>query len=112
MFYSLIRIRAFAKIAVSPPIVIPLEKMFFIIGGIWSNMFGTSSTLNPIAKVIAITKTSLRLMEVDAIIRMPAAATVPNISNVAPPRTQSGMSENICPTTGNSPKISKAPATK
>ena len=111
-FYSLMRMSAFARIAVSPPIVMPLENMLCITSGILSNMFGTSSTLSPIAKLIAMTRTALRLMAVAAMMRMPAAATVPNISSVAPPSTQSGISEKNCPTTGNKPKTSRAPATK
>lgn len=79
--------------AVKPPVVIPLENIFFIISGILSKIPGTSSTLSPIAKLIAMTNTALRVISVEAIIRIPAAATVPNISKVAPPRTASGIKE-------------------
>ena len=58
------------------------------------------------------TNTALRVISVEAMIRIPAAATVPNINKVAPPKTGSGISENTLPTTGKSPKRTKAPAMK
>lgn len=105
-------IKAFARIAVKPPVVIPLENMLRITSGILSRMLGTSSTLSPIAKLIAITSTALRVISVEAMMRTPAAATVPNISKVAPPSTLSGISENTSPTIGNKPKMIKAAAMK
>ena len=41
---------------------------------------------------------------------IPAAATVPNISRVAPPSTGSGIKEKITPTTGNNPNRISIPA--
>ena len=41
-----------------------------------------------------------------------ADATVPNINNVAPPNTGSGINEKINPTTGNKPNNTNIPAMK
>ena len=79
--------------AVSPPVVIPLEKILLMRSGILSRILGTNSTLKPIAKLIAITNTALRVIFVEAMIRIPAAATVPNMRRVAPPKTESGIRE-------------------
>ena len=111
-YFSFTLMRAFATIAVIPPVEIPDEKMEWISLGILSRIPGTSSTLIPIAKLMAITSTALRLMSVAAMIRIPDAATVPNMRSVAPPRTQSGMREKNCPTTGKSPRRNNAPAMK
>ncbi len=98
--------------AVTPPVVMPDEKILWIIGGILARIPGTSSTLIPMAKLIANTRTAFRSIFVAAIMRIPDAATVPNISSVAPPSTQSGMSEKSYPTTGKSPSRKRAPAMK
>ena len=80
--------------AVKPPVVMPEAKILRSVSGNWERISGTSSTLNPNEKLNAITKMALRSMRWLAMIRMPAAATVPNISNVAPPKTGSGIKEN------------------
>ena len=104
--------QALAIIAVTPPVVMPLEKMLLMTLGIWDRMSGTSSTLMPMAKLMASTSTALRSILVEAMMRTPAAATVPNIKSVAPPSTQSGMREKNSPTTGKRPRRNKAPAMK
>ena len=76
--------------AASPPVVMPEEKMPRKVSGNWLRMSGTSSTLRPNEKLTAMTKVAFRPMGCAAMMRMPAAATVPNISNVAPPSTGSG----------------------
>ena len=96
--------------AVTPPVVIPEEKIFLSISGSWHNISGTSSTLSPKEKLIAMTNVALRLISCAAMMRMPAAATVPNISRVAPPNTGSGINENTRPTAGKSPSITRNPA--
>ena len=73
--------------AAKPPVVIPDEKILLTVSGNWLRISGTSSTLKPSEKLMAITKVALRLMFCEAMMRMPAAATVPNISKVAPPNT-------------------------
>lgn len=45
--------------AVTPPVVMPDEKILWIIGGILARIPGTSSTLIPMAKLIANTRTAL-----------------------------------------------------
>ena len=54
------RMQALAIIAVTPPVVMPLEKMLLMTLGIWDRMSGTSSTLMPMAKLMASTSTALR----------------------------------------------------
>ena len=98
--------------AAKPPVVMPDEKMLRMVSGNWLNISGTISTLNPSEKLIAITKVALRLMVCEAMMRMPAAATVPNISNVAPPNTGDGMSENTIPTAGKMPNYTNMAAMK
>ena len=71
---------------------------------------GTISTLKPKAKLSAMTNVAFRLIFCAAIIRMPAEATVPNISKVAPPNTGSGIREKINPTLGNNPNKIRKPA--
>ena len=56
------------------------------------------------------TNVAFRLIFCAAIIRMPAEATVPNISKVAPPNTGSGIREKINPTLGNNPNRIRKPA--
>ena len=50
--------------AVTPPVVIPEEKIFFIVSGKWHRMSGTISTLSPKEKLSAITNVALRLISV------------------------------------------------
>ena len=109
-YFSLMRINALEIIAVKPPVVIPDENMLRKVSGSWHRISGTISTLNPSEKLNAITNVALRLIFCEDIILMPAEATVPNISKVAPPKTGSGMSENIKPTAGKSPRRIKNPA--
>ena len=68
------------------------------------------ATLSPNEKLKAITSVALRSIRWEAMIRIPAAATVPNISRVAPPSTGSGIKEKITPTTGNNPNRISIPA--
>jgi len=91
----------FAKIAATPPVVIPDEKVPLNQEGVCCKMSGTNSTPNPQAKLTANTSIAFRFIFCDAMIRMPEAATVPNISNVAPPKTGAGMIEKMPPTKGN-----------
>lgn len=97
------RITRLEIIAANPPVVMPDEKMLCAVAGSWLNISGTISTLKPSEKLMAMTSVALRLIACEAMMRMPAAATVPNMSNVAPPSTGDGMSENTFPTTGNMP---------
>ena len=69
-------------IAARPPVVMPDEKMLCTVLGNWLRISGTSSTLKPSEKLMAMTKVALRLIVCEAMMRMPAAATVPNISRV------------------------------
>lgn len=101
---------ALARIAVNPPVVIPLEKILLMISGILLRMPGTSSTLIPREKLMAKTRIALRSIFVEAIILIPDAATVPNIKRVAPPRTQLGIMEKNSPTIGNNPRIKRKAA--
>lgn len=96
--------------AVNPPVVMPDARMPRSVSGNWLRMSGTNSTLSPSEKLTAITSVAFRLMGCAAMMRMPAAATVPNISSVAPPNTGSGISENTSPTAGNSPSRMRKPA--
>ena len=89
MSYSLILISPLAIMAVNPPVVMPLLKILRMTSGIFDMMSGTNSTLIPKEKLIAMTRTALRVIFVEAMMRMPAAATVPNMSSVAPPNTRS-----------------------
>ena len=98
--------------AATPPVVIPDENMLATSLGSPARMSGTSSTLSPSEKLTAMTSTSLRPMGCDAMMRMPAVATVPNISSVAPPSTGSGMSENTRLTAGNNPRRTRNNAMK
>ena len=98
--------------AVSPPVVMPDEKMVRTPSGNCFSMSGISSTPIPNAKLAAITSTALRSSFSLATIRTPAAATVPNISSVAPPNTGEGMSENTMPTMGKRPKTTNMAAMK
>ena len=109
-FYSFMRINTLDTMAVTPPVVIPEEKIFFIVSGKWHRMSGTISTLSPKEKLSAITNVALRLIFCAAIMRIPAEATVPNISKVAPPNTGSGIKEKINPTPGNHPNRIRQPA--
>ena len=110
--HSLIRITKLEMIAARPPVVMPDEKMLCTVLGNWLRISGTSSTLKPSEKLMAMTKVALRLIVCEAMMRMPAAATVPNISKVAPPNTGEGMSENTMPTAGNTPSSTNMPAMK
>ena len=102
--YSLILITALAMIAVKPPVVIPDEKMFLISSGNCVRISGTISTLSPNEKLNAKTSVAFLSIFCEAIMRIPAEATVPNIKSVAPPNTGSGIIEKIRPTAGNKPK--------
>ena len=57
------RIKALAKIAVTPPVVIPDENMFLTVSGSCERISGTNSTLNPKEKLNAITNVALRSMK-------------------------------------------------
>ena len=85
--YSFTCISTFDTIAVKPPVVIPDENMFLMVSEQLFNISGMNSTLNPKEKLNAITSVAFLFIFWEAIIRIPAAATVPNISSVAPPRT-------------------------
>ena len=98
--------------AITPPVVIPEEKIFRTVSGSCESISGTNSTLNPKLKLMAITNVALRLMSCEAMMRIPAAATVPNISKVAPPNTGSGINQNTKPTTGNKPNETMADKSK
>lgn len=97
-------------IAVNPPVVIPEEKIPLIASGAVFRISGINSTPSPNDKLTASTSVAFRLISYAAIIRIPAAATVPNINKVAPPRTGSGIKEKITPTTGNNPNRINIPA--
>ena len=86
------------------------ENMFLMVSEQLFNISGMNSTLNPKEKLNAITSVAFLFIFWEAIIRIPAAATVPNISSVAPPRTGSGINENTSPTAGKSPSITKKAA--
>ena len=88
----------------------PDAKMFRSVSGSWHSISGTSSTLRPSEKLTAMTRVAFRLISCAAMMRMPAAATVPNISRVAPPNTGSGISENTSPTAGNRPSSTRKAA--
>ena len=60
-YLSLIRINI-AKIAVTPPVVIPDENMFLTVSDSCERISGTNSTLNPKEKLNAITNVALRSM--------------------------------------------------
>ncbi len=106
------RITMFEIMATTPPVVIPDENVPSIQEGVWLRILGTSSTPNPQAKLTAKTRTAFLFIFCDAIIRTPDAATVPNISSVAPPSTGSGMIENIPPINGNALSTTKNAAMK
>ena len=84
--------------------MIPEENMLRIASGACFKTSGINSTPSPKERLTANTNVSLRPISWDEIIRIPAAATVPNISKVAPPNTGSGIKENTAPTMGNNPK--------
>lgn len=100
MFYSLILINRLENIASSPPVVIPEEKMLLSCEGRPERISGMNSTLKPPARLMAKTRISFLPSFWDAITLMPEAATVPNMSSVAPPSTGSGISENTRLTAG------------
>lgn len=78
--------------------VIPEEKILRIASGACFNTSGISSTPKPKDRLTAKTRVSLRPISCEETMRIPAAATVPNINKVAPPSTGSGIRENIAPT--------------
>lgn len=82
----------------------PDEKILRIASGAWLNTSGINSTPSPNERLTANTNVSFRPIFCDATMRIPAAATVPNINKVAQPNTGSGISEKTAPTIGNSPK--------
>lgn len=100
------------RMAATPPVVMPDENMDATSCGRPESMSGTSSTLSPSEKLTAMTSTSFRPIFCDAMMRIPAVATVPNISSVAPPSTGSGISENTRLTAGNSPSSTRNSAMK
>ena len=100
------------RIAVSPPVVMPDEKRFFNVVGNWLKVSGTNSTLNPRLKLRAMTNVAFLLISCEAIILMPAAATVPNMRSVAPPKTGPGIRLKIVPMTGKRPRMMSIAAMK
>ena len=99
--HSFILISRFENMASSPPVVIPDEKMLRSVSGKPDRISGMNSTLSPPARLIASTRISFRPSFCEAMTFIPDAATVPNISSVAPPNTGSGISENTRLTAGN-----------
>ena len=98
--------------AVKPPVVMPEAKILRSVSGNWERISGTSSTLNPNEKLNAITKNGFTVNALACNDSHAQAATVPNISNVAPPKTGSGIKENTKPMAGKSPNKTKKPAMK
>ena len=92
-----------SRMATKPPVVMPLEKTVRTLSGICRSTSGISSTPMPKARLDARMSTDLRPSYCEATMRTPAAATVPNMSSVAPPSTGYGISEKAMPTTGNRP---------
>ena len=79
------------RMASTPPVVMPDDMMLRSSSGMPLRMSGINSTLRPPAKLMAITRISLRPSCCEAMMRMPVAATVPNMRSVAPPSTGCGM---------------------
>ena len=74
--------------------------------GVWLRTSGTKASPSPIPKETAIIKISRRPNRpIEAIIFTPAAATVPNITIVAPPKTGAGRERKNPPIAGNKPSI-------
>ena len=80
--------------------------------GKWFKISGTNSTERPKEKLKAITKIALRSILWVEMILIPAAATVPNINKVAPPKTGSGIKAKTLPTIGNIPSMTSIAAIK
>ena len=93
--------------ATMPPVVMPDENKVEISCGNLLKISGTNSTESPKEKLNAITKMALRFIFCVEMILTPAAATVPNMSKVAPPNTGSGIKAKILPTAGNIPNTTK-----
>jgi len=70
---------------------------------------GTKRTPRPIPNETARINIFRRFMSTVERILIPAIATVPNITIVAPPRTDAGSALNIEPTCGNKPISIKIP---
>ena len=87
-------------------------NIFWMISGNLLNICGTNTTPRPIPRDMAMISMPLRLITLEAMILIPAAATVPNIIMVAPPSTELGIMLKIPPMTGKTPTITKNSAIK
>lgn len=92
-----------------PPLVIAESNRVFTTAGIWSSRVGCAATPRPTPNEAAMISTLRRSIAVWPRMRMPAAATLPNITRVAPPSTGLGICWRIAPIQGNRPSASNTP---